>query len=133
MWYPTIIRNVDLNIDRAAIIAKFGADAKDAARLHIRYEMKDGEKIIAEKRYLLPKEWENQTNDLLETSLTFTDGQNFDFFYVGEWKNKLPVMDEDYDSSLGFYSYMNKNHDQVFAISSVAEYSLIPHFEIMAK
>lgn len=133
MWFPTIIHGVDLNIDRAAIVAKFGEESQDNAKLHIKYSVIDGKKTVADKQYLLPKAWENQTNDLLANTLTFNDGQKFDFFFEGEWESTAPIMDSDYDAHLGFYAYMNKEYDHVFAITAVAEYSVIPHFEIMAK
>lgn len=59
--------------------------------------------------------------------ITFHDGDLFDFFWEGEWTET--VNDEDYPN--GFFDYMKKNHDMVFAITSVARYSVIPHFEIM--
>lgn len=125
-WYPTVIKNVDLNIDRAAILAKYGPEAQDNAVLHIRYRM-DGENIIiAGKPWMPPKEW-----DRTEDSLTFTSGNAFDFFWKGEWTGGI-VTDADYLDE-GFYNYMNRTKDYVFAVSSVAMYSVIPHFEIMGK
>lgn len=123
-WYPTVIRNVNLNIDRAAILAKYGAEAKDNAVLHIRYT-RDGEQImVAGKPWMPPKAW-----DGTEDSLTFNpDG---DFFILGEWDGGI-VSDADHGPD-GFYSKMNREQDYVFTVSSVARYSVIPHFEIMGK
>jgi hypothetical protein len=73
-----------------------------------------------------PKEW-----DRTEDSITFTSGTNFDFFWKGEWTGGI-VSDSDYGPE-GFYDYMNRTYDYVFAISSVAMYSVIPHFEIMGR
>ena len=42
-----------------------------------------------------------------------------------------PIADADYRN--GFYNYMNKHYDNVFAISTVSKFNLIPHFEIGAK
>lgn len=124
-WYPTVIRNVNLNIDRAAILAKYGADSRDKAVLSVRYKT-DGDKIIvAEKPWMPPKEW-----DKTEDSLTFTGGNQFDFFWQGEWTGGV-VNDSDYSG--GFYDYMNRTHDYVFAVSSVAMFFVIPHFEILGK
>jgi hypothetical protein len=44
--------------------------------------------------------------------------------------NTAPIKDDDYGRE-GFYNYMNDRYDYVFAITKVAEYSVIPHFEIM--
>lgn len=131
MWFPTVLHNVDLNIDKAAIVEKYGADSTDNARLHIKFTEEDGEIFIEGKRYLLPKEWDKQVNDDLANTITLSSGEKFDFFFVGEWDNTEPINDDDYTT--GFYDYMNKTYDEVFSITSAAKYSLIPHFEVMAK
>ena len=129
--YPTVIKGVNLNIDRAAILAKYGAESQDHAVLHIRYRNENGEiRIICdsdkEKQWMPPKEW-----DKTEDSVTFASGNDFDFFWKGEWTGGI-VTDADYLDE-GFYNFMNRTHDYVFAVSSVAMYSVIPHFEIMGK
>lgn len=130
-WYPTVLRNVNLNKDKAAIIAQYGAESQDSAALNVRYHIADGKIMVGDKIWLPPKEWDRQTNDLLSFSLTFTDGQEFDFFYEGEWPDENPIGDADYGID-GFYNYMNRYYDYVFAITSVGgPYSVIPHFEIM--
>ena len=130
-WYPTVIRNVNLNIDRAAVIEKYGAQSADSAFLSIRYKADMSNKIIAEKPYLPPKEWSELPNDELGSSITFTAGTLFDFFYVGEWLTTEPINDREYRE--GFYAYMNAEYDNVFAITSIGIYSVIPHFEILGK
>lgn len=130
IWYPTVIPKVNLNIDRAAILAKYGAESQDNAMLSVRYSRLYGVPVITcdsgeQKPWMAPKEW-----DQTEDSLTFSGGTNFDFFWQGEWKNGI-VSDSDYGE--GFYDYMNRTHDFVFAVSSVAMYSVIPHFEIMGR
>ena len=131
MWYPTVIEGTNLLIDKAAIVSKYGAESKDKAILNIRYEMRNGKIVINEKPYLPPKEWESQTNDKLAESITFTSGVNFDFFMLGEYPETEPIMDSDYID--GFYNYINAENDFVFAITYVAYYSAIPHFEITGK
>lgn len=134
-WYPTILRGVNLLIDKAAIIAKYGPDSSDSAVLNVRYREVDGKKMVGDKIWLPPKEWDKQTNDSFAGSLTFTDGTEFDFFMLGKWEGgEDPVSDDDYQE--GFYDYMNRSRDYVFAISSVGgpyHSSTIPHFEIMGK
>ena len=122
-WYPTVIEGVDLNADRAAIMAKYGPESQDSAILHIRYTSDSRGILVAEKPWMPPKEW-----DGTEDALTFAPG---DFFYKGMWDGGI-VTDEDYPAD-GFYGYMNETHDYVFTVSSVAKYSVIPHFEIMGK
>lgn len=127
-WYPTVIAGVNLNIDRAAILAKYGADSQDNAELHIRYQKDGGEIMVAGKPWMSPKEW-----DGTEDSLTFAGGNSFDFFWQGEWDGGIVTDSDSRWADEGFYNYMNRTHDYVFAVSSVALYSVIPHFEIMGK
>lgn len=132
-WYPTILRNVNLSKDKAAIVAKYGAESRDNAMLNVRYHMDDGKIMVGDKIWFPPKEWNRQTNNLLSSSLTFTDGQEFDFFFEGKWPDENPISDEDYGID-GLYNYMNRYYDYVFAITSVGgPYSVIPHFEITGK
>ena len=129
MWYPTVIHNANLLIDKAAIIAKYGAESNDNAILNIHYDLVDGKIMVDGKPYLPPKEWSHQTNDKLPESITFTSGKDFDFFMLGEYESTEPIADDDYID--GFYNYINDEYDFVFAVTSVAKYTAIPHFEIM--
>lgn len=155
-WYPTVIHGVNLLIDKAAIVAKYGAESKDNALLNIHYKhvktenpkegeelfhafvkckkIVDGESVFFEKEWFPPKEWERQTNDKLADSITFASGTDFDFFMVGEYPTQEPIHDEDkiYGNN-GFFEYIKKEYDFVFAITSVGMYSVIPHFEITGK
>ena len=125
-WYPTVIKGVNLNIDRAAILAKYGAESQDNAVLYVYYQKTADKILIAGKPWMPPKAWDRTVG-----SITFSSGTNFDFFWKGEWDGGI-VSDSDYGSE-GFYDYMNRMHDYVFAISYVAMYSAIPHFEIMGR
>ena len=127
-WYPTVIKNVDLRIDRAAILAKYGSQSQDNAVLHVRYKLDGAETMVAGKQWMPPKEW-----DKTEDSITFASGNEFDFFFKGEWEEGIVTDADPRWNTEGFYNYMNRTRDYVFAITSVARYSLIPHFEIMGK
>ena len=132
IWYPSVLRNVQLNFDRAAIPGKYGAEASDGAVLHIRYKS-DGEKImVGDKQWRPPKEWEQLSDH--SQAITFKTGNRFDFFWLGDWGSEDPVTDSDYTADTDFYTYMNRKYDYVFAVSSVGgPYSVIPHFEITGK
>lgn len=152
-WYPTVIHGVNLLIDKAAIVAKYGAESKDNALLnipckHVKNEYAkegellfhtfvkckkiiDGESVFVEKEWLPPKEWERQTNDKLPETITFASGTGFDFFMLGEYPEKEPIFDEKFRN--GFFEEVKKEYDFVFAITSVGMYSVIPHFEITGK
>lgn len=129
MWYPTVIHGANLLIDKAAIMAKYGAESKDNAVLNIHYQVVNGQIVVGGKPYLPPKEWDRQTNDKLAESITFTSGTDFDFLILGTYPITDPIADDDYLD--GFYNHVNSEYDYVFAITSVAKYSVIPHFEIM--
>lgn len=130
-WYPSVLRNVNLLTDKAAILSKYGADAADNAVLNIRYQVDGEKKMVGEKRWQSPKAW--QQSDDPANSLTFADGEAFDFFWLGEWVSGV-ISDADYSGEISFYEYMNRNYDNVFAVSKVAgPYSVIPHFEIVGK
>lgn len=130
IWYPTVLHGVNLLMDKAAIVAKYGAESQDKAVLNVRFENVNGNIVVDGKPYLPPKAWENQTNDLLPSTITFTDGKDFDFFILGDYGSTEPILDSDYRN--GFYNEINRERDYVFAISSVGgPYSVIPHFEIM--
>ena len=132
MWYPTVIDGVNLLIDKAAIVAKYGAESKDNAILNIHYQTVNSHILIDGKPYLPPKEWERQTNDKLPESITFASGKYFDFFMLGDYGSTAPIEDSKYDDDNGFYNYMNDNYDYVFAITSVGgPYTTIPTFQIM--
>lgn len=132
-WYPNVIHGVNLLIDKAAIVAKYGAESKDNALLNIHYQTVDGQIMIDGKPYLPPKEWERQTNDKLSKAITFASGTGFDFFMLGEYPTTEPILD-DYDNfKHGFFEEMKEEYDFVFAITSVGMYSVIPHFEITGK
>ncbi len=131
LWFPTVLHRVDLNIDKAAIMAKYGENSADNARLHIRCDIDDSAISVGGKTYLPPKLWKAQSEAQAASSLTFSAGQDFDFFIVGEWGSTELVDDSLYLD--GFYNFCNKTYDYCFALTSAACYSVIPHFEIMAK
>ena len=130
MWYPTVLRGVNFMSDRSAIVQKYGEQSKDNAVVNVRYDNVNGKVFVVGKEYFPPKEWDRQTNDMLTRTITFTPGEKFDFFYLGEYSEE-PISDDDYTE--GFYDYMNSTFDGVFAITSVAKLDLIPHFEITGK
>lgn len=130
MWYPTVLHDVNVMADRSAIVQKYGEESKDNAVLNVQYNTEQNDIKIAGKIYLTPKAWDRQTNDLLPETITFTPGEKFDFFFLGEWPED-PVADDDYEN--GFYDYMNSAYDGVYAVTSVSKLGVIPHFEITGK
>ena len=131
MWFPTVLNGVNLNIDRASVVERLGAESKDKVIVNIRYVNVNDKKLVDGKEYLTPKVWDSQVVEELPNTLTFTPDNDFDFFMVGEYGNTEPINDDDYPE--GFFDYISNQYDYVFAITSVSEFSVIPHFEITGK
>lgn len=131
-WYPHIIHNVELNRDKASIMAKYGAESKDSASLHIPYMIVNDVITIDEIPFISPKIWARQANDKLPDLVTLNDNSvTFDFFIEGEYESTDVIADDDFED--GFYNHMNSKYDYCYAITSVGFYKTIPHFEIMAR
>lgn len=129
MWHPFVIDGVHLIMDKSIIISTYGEQSQDNARVHIRYTPTGSGALVNGKIYMLPKEW-NRAGEPSE-NFTLGYGDNFDFIMEGNYGSLDPIADSDYRN--GFYNYMNKNYDNVFAISTVSKFNLIPHFEIGAR
>ena len=126
-WYPTVLNNVDLNADRAAILARYGAESSDRAKLHVAYQLTSSGAIkIGGNTYVKPENYSGEAG-----TITFASGNLFSFFSSFAWDGETAISDDDYVQ--GFYNYMNSLSGEVYAVSSVAMYSVIPHFEVMGK
>lgn len=130
-WKAIALSGVDLNVDKSAILAKYGANCKDTAKLHIRYKAGVSNDIIVSNgtaiSYVEPKSYSGASNTV--TFRDAEDGETPDFFIVGAWSGSDTISDNSYTD--GFYNYANRTQN-CYAIDSVAKYSVIPHFEIMA-
>lgn len=129
-WYPTVLRNVDLNVDKGANVTKTGLESADTAKLHIRYNLVDGIITIQGKAYKRPKEWAAQATGSHADTITFGSK---DFMMRGEYP-ETPLNDTDPAYKPDVYSFINKTRDDVYMITTVGgPYKLIPHFEIGGK
>lgn len=134
VWKATVLPHVDLNSDEAALIAKYGADSKAKASLHIRYvpteigySVEDNTDMVC--LFKPPKEYTGADNTI--TLRPASTGEVTDFFMEGAWDGEPVINDGDFDT--GFYDYMSATRDGVYTITSVARYSVIPHFEILGR
>ena len=132
IWYPRVLKGVHLITDQTAVWNSYGGQRSDNIRLHVRYSGSQDNPIIIGKKYVTPKEWKRLES--VEGFITFGYGNedDFDFFIEGVYEAGGAVNDSEFPRS-GFYNYMNKQYDKVFAITQVSKYNLIPHFEIMAR
>lgn len=126
-WYPSVISLCNLTLDKAAVVAKYGSESKDIVVVNVPYTVEDGQIMVGDKQYLTPKEWSRCADP--SKAVTFADGQESDFIYIGEWEGTDPIGDEDYGVD-GFYNYMNNHYDYVFTVTGTAKYTIIPHLEV---
>lgn len=133
MWYPHLLHNVDLIVDRASVIAKYGAETSSNAKLHIKYTDSNNNVEINGIPYMESKEWHNLTADEKMDYITFNaDANNPDFFVVGDIGITDPVVD-DVDAQDSLVDRLSKQMDIYTIVSASAPYKVIKHFEIMAK
>lgn len=132
VWYAHILENVNLSIDRAAIIAKYGAQSQDNAALNVGYTTDSGAVMVSGTQWLPPKEWAGQSPEARVTSLTFAAGNDYSVIMAGVWDGPATINDDDYGVN-GFYDYLNRKIDNVFTVTTVTKYGVIPHFEIIGK
>ena len=114
--YPTVLHDVELQINHGITVTTDGNANDNTASLHIRNDL---------DKYLNPvafKKAEDRENH-------FTLGQK-DFFVEGELD--LIVIEED-DYPNGFFEYIKSEYDNVFKITTVERYKVIPHFEVGGK
>lgn len=129
MWFPHVLTNVNFNADKSVIVSKYGEESKDNAVLNIKYHLRGLTKMVNGKPYLNPKDWERKVNDELSNFITFAQGNEFDFFMLGDYGSEEIIKDD----KGTFFRDIQQEYDNVYAITSVAEYTVIQHFEIVGK
>lgn len=126
-YYATVIKDVKLQVDKAAAVSTSGLKDADSMWCSIPYANMDSHIEINGIPHLSPKEWAAQTGDEMERSITFDEGR--DILMDGEWDGPKVVSEEDY-SRVGFLGYLRTRYDGVYLINSASRYDLIPHFEL---
>lgn len=131
VWYPKVLNGVHLVVDKSSAWGMQGGREVDNIRLHVRYQISGENIMVSGYPWHEPKAWRRLKQP--DGTITFGFGDDdFDFFIEGVFHEfASPISDDEYKK--GFYNYMNANYDNVFAITSVSKYNLIPHFEIMAR
>lgn len=151
LWYPTVLRGVNLCRDRAAIIRRYGSESGDRALLNVRYlsdraapggsgdaadaaDASPEETItVGGKLWLPPRVWRQGDESARTQTVTFSGGELFDIFMPGQWDGGVAA-DAEHDRDGGFYGWLNRTRDDVFAVTAVSgAFVLIPHFEITGR
>lgn len=135
IWYPTVIPGTDVHSGLSYMVRSYGAEFSDDVAIHIPYRTSTtGARIVANKQVLSRKEWDALTTGQ-NGYLTIKGGGDADAIWLGDYSTVdpllTPISDSDYAS--GFFDWLKKTKDGVFAVSKVSDYSLIPHYEILAK
>lgn len=128
MYYATIIQNCHFIVDKAAAQAKTGLEDADELFVSFDYQTdSSGTVLVDGKPYLGAKSWSRLVNDDLPNYVTMREGN--DIVMRGEWDGEQTISSSDYGRN-GFYDWLRNSRDDVYLISSVGKYDLIPHFEI---
>ena len=114
IWYPTVLKNVRLLVNRGENVSKSGTESADSAKLSIRT-------VGLKKPYKKPLEWQGLSEE--EKVKTFTLTSKEDFFVEGDTSAE-EILESD------FFSYMKRKYDNCFKMTNVDTYELIPHFEV---
>ena len=114
IWYPTVLKNVRLLVNRGENVSKSGTESADSAKLSIRT-------VGLKKPYKKPLEWQGLSEE--EKVKTFTLTSKEDFFVEGDTSAE-EILESD------FFSYMKEKYDNCFKMTNVDTYELIPHFEV---
>lgn len=133
-WYTTVFGGVHLMESKAETVTRdSGKTNEDTVEIilrtlgdkTVRAISTDGRptcvRYIGEKAY----------NALENPHGYFTFKAETDFIAVGNHAQTAPIIDDEYDE--GLYHAMNTENDDVYMITSVSYFSLIPHFEIGGK
>ena len=129
LWYPTVLKGVEVQAVRSAEPAEYGGREAGRVTVLAPYIQQEGAAVIAGKTYLPPKSWRQMEQP--EKYITFATGEQFDFFLHGLWEGTEPVRDDDWPE--GFFGRMDRERDGVYAIASAARYEALPHFEIEGR
>lgn len=126
-YYGTVIRNCTVQTTESSSDFSKGSGGSDRISISIRCDA--GKKVITgngKKQYLTAKAY--QAAESISDKFSMTP--EADFIVLGE-RTDLVVVDGEYPN--GFYQFLNIASDDVFMISNVSYYSLIPHFTVTGR
>lgn len=115
LWYPTVLTNCEFQITKGTNMRVSGVENADAVSLHVTDN-------CTVKTFLKPKEWLAST----DKANNYTFGKK-DFFIKGDY-TEVVIEDEDYTK--GFYETLKQQLDDVYNVTTVDYFTLIPHVEV---
>lgn len=128
IWYPRVFNDAQVAEDRGYIRRVYGETSNEVVSVHIKRI--NG---LAEGKYTVyePKAW-NALQTIPTDAVSFKDE---DVIMLADWSevdNTLsPISDDDY--AKGFYNWLRKTHDCVYAITNTAKFTALPHWEIAGR
>lgn len=130
VWFPHLIYGADAAgmINGSSATALNGTTNADSGTILI--QTNNDLIIHSDKKpipYVTPKAYAALENGA--DAITFQP--QTDFIFIGAYESTEPIIDDDYEA--GFYTEMNSKNDDVYLITSVKFYGLIPHFEIEVR
>lgn len=129
VWYPKTYTNAQVITDRGYLRRVYGDTANDSVIVHIPCKYENGTCILTDEvEFVTPKEFDASANKAIVA--TFRSGNDFDIILLGAYANE-PVTDSEYTG--GFYKHLKSERDGVFALTNVAQYYVVPHFEITGR
>ncbi len=105
-WYPTVLTGVNLIMDKALNVQRYGENNENSASLHVKYTLGAGNNSRGGgKKYKEPKAWAEIASEDIDEYISFKTGNDGDFFIVGD--HGLEVIDDNSFTS-GFLNYAKK-------------------------
>ena len=129
VWYPHVIPHAQVSRDRGYLKRTYGAENSDSIAVFVHYNVRDNVMYIDDTfPYASPMEYDEALDP--SECITFRGGAKFDIIFEGEYS----TVENDASYPKGFFEYMKRTHDKVYATSNVAgAFMNIPHFEITGR
>ena len=133
LWYPTILTGVHLIDSHSSSWNNQGGSSGSSAELRVRYSIKNGQIVIANKPYFEPKQYRRLAEPQKAITFSYGHDDDCDFFIEGVFDKFTGAISDDAYDRHGFYHYMNKMYDGVYSISGATKYNLLLHFSVSAR
>lgn len=122
-WYPRVFHDAQVSRDRGYITRTYGQTASETVAVHIK---RKGGKAEGLFDVYEPKAWKELLN--VSGTIAFNTG---DIIWLGEYDDVHPIEDDSVPG--GFLSHFRNEHDCVYTLTQVADYTEIPHWEIAGR
>ena len=129
-WYPRVFNDTQVSQDRGYIKRTYGETANETVSVHVK--RKNGK---AEGLYDVyePKAWSELQS--VDGAICFNTVDTGCLLWLGDYSTIDEDLEPIADASVpkGFYSYFRGEHDNVYALTQVATFVEIPHWEIAGR